>query len=48
MAIEPQMAIMWLSCVFHKLCVKVWNPNEIGNLQEDVAITLSLLHFSTE
>jgi hypothetical protein len=43
MAFEPQMATMWLSCVFHWVCVKVWNPNEIGSLQEDVAFTIYLL-----
>jgi hypothetical protein len=43
MAVEPQMAIMRLSCVFHRVCVKVWNPNQIGSLQEDVVIIFSLL-----
>ncbi len=40
-AVEPWMAIMRLSHVFHWICVKVWNPNEIGSLQKDVTITIS-------
>jgi hypothetical protein len=43
MVVEPQMAIMKLHYVFRQICVKVWNPIDIGNLQEDVVITLSLL-----
>jgi hypothetical protein len=43
MAVEPGMAIMKLSYVFRQICVKVWNPIDIRNLWEDVAITLSLL-----
>jgi hypothetical protein len=43
MMVEPWMAIMRLSRVFRQICVKVWNPTNIGNLQENVAITLSLL-----
>jgi hypothetical protein len=43
MSVEPQMAIMRLSCVFWQICVKVWNPVDIRNLREDVVITLSLL-----
>jgi hypothetical protein len=41
MAVEPRMAIMWLSRVFHRIFVKVWNPNEIGSLQKDVPIAIS-------
>jgi hypothetical protein len=43
MAMEPHMGIMKLNCVFQQICVKVWNPIDIENLQKDVAITLSLL-----
>ncbi len=37
------MAIMWLNCVFCRIFVKVWNPNEIESLKEDVAIIVCLL-----
>jgi hypothetical protein len=37
------MGIMRFSHIFYQVCVKVWNPIDIINLQEDVAITLSLL-----
>jgi hypothetical protein len=37
------MAIMKLNYVFQQICVKVWNLVHIGNLWEDVAITLSPL-----
>ncbi len=43
MAVEPWMAIVRLSHVFLWVCVKVQNPFEITNLQEDLAITFSLL-----
>jgi hypothetical protein len=33
MVAEPWMAIVRLSCVFLWVCVKVWNPFEIANLQ---------------
>jgi hypothetical protein len=42
MAMEPWMAIMRLSCVFWRVCVKVWNLSDISSLPEDVAITLCL------
>ncbi len=43
MVVEPWMAIVRLNCVFWWVCVKVWNLFEITNLQEDVAITFSIL-----
>jgi hypothetical protein len=43
MGVKPWMAIMQLSYFFYRICVKVWNLNEIGSLKEDVAITISLL-----
>jgi hypothetical protein len=43
MVVEPRMAIMRLSHVFQRICVKVWNLANIGKLRKDVAITLSLL-----
>jgi hypothetical protein len=32
-----------LKSCFYCICVKVWNPNEIGSLKENVAITISFL-----
>jgi hypothetical protein len=44
MAMGPQMATMILNHVFStKVCLKVWNPLDIANMWEDVAITLALL-----
>jgi hypothetical protein len=40
-----RLALMRLSQIFHKICVKVWDPIELPTLQEDVAITLSLLEW---
>jgi hypothetical protein len=39
----PWMGILRLSHIFRQVCVKVWNPIDIINLQEDVAIILYLL-----
>jgi hypothetical protein len=40
-----QLALMRLSRIFRKICVKVWDPTELPTLQEDVATTLSLLEW---
>jgi hypothetical protein len=37
------MAIMRFSYIFHQVCVKVWNPFDIVNLQKNVVVTFSLL-----
>ncbi len=37
------MAIMQLNRVFYRICVKIWNINEIDSLKEDVAIIVCLL-----
>jgi hypothetical protein len=39
------LALMRLSWIFHKICVKVWDPTQLPMLQEDVATTLSLLEW---
>jgi hypothetical protein len=43
MAKECRMAIIWLSHVFKKLCVKVVDPMTMEDLKQDVALTLVLL-----
>ncbi len=40
---EFGMAIMRLNHVLCRICVKVWNPNGIESLKEDVAIIVFLL-----
>ncbi len=40
-----RLALMRLSRIFRKICVKVWDPTELLTLQEDVATTLSLLEW---
>jgi hypothetical protein len=37
------MAIMQLSHVFHCICVKVWNLNEIESLRENVVVIVYLM-----
>lgn len=43
MAKEPRLAIMSLSRIFRKLCVKVVDPQQIPALREDVVVTLCKL-----
>jgi hypothetical protein len=43
MGVEPQMAIMQLNHVFHCICVKVWNLNEIESLRENVVVIVYLM-----
>ena len=39
----PQMAIMRMSKVFHRLCTKVYNPVEFPSLETDVAESMAVL-----
>ena len=39
----PRTAIMRLSRVFRRICAKVVDPDDMPNLKEDVAVTMSML-----
>lgn len=39
----PRIAIMRLSRVFRRICAKVIDPNDMQDLKEDVAVTMSML-----
>jgi hypothetical protein len=43
----PRMAVMRISNVFRRLCIRVWNPSEFEALQADVSRSMALLeiHF---